>query len=91
MKKLLMVESASKAGDDSMCRAKHTMGEEAEAGLGDWRPKWDSEELALLASFMLEGHSLVRELSSGPMVVQLLKLMPTERKAPAVKAVSQSE
>lgn len=27
-----MVESASKAGDDNTCSAKHTMGEEAEAG-----------------------------------------------------------
>lgn len=30
-----MAESASKAGDDSTCSAKHTMGEEAEAGT--WR------------------------------------------------------
>jgi hypothetical protein len=30
-----MVESASKAGDDSTCSTKHTMGEEAEAGT--WR------------------------------------------------------
>lgn len=41
--------------------------------------KWDSEELALLASFISEGHSLVGELFSGPVVVQLLKLMPTRR------------
>lgn len=41
--------------------------------------KWDSEELALLASFTSEERSSVRELSSGSAAVQLLKLMPTKR------------
>lgn len=33
--------------------------------------KWDSEELALLALFISEGHSLARGLSSGPVAAQL--------------------
>lgn len=51
MKKLLMVDSASEAGDDNTrLSAKHTMGEEAEAG--SWwleTLRGTSEELARLA------------------------------------------
>lgn len=83
MKKLLMVDSASEAGDDNRARAsaKHTIGEEAEAGTW-WLEVLSGtpEEPARLAPFISEGCSLVRELPSGPVVVQLLKLVPTERK-----------
>lgn len=39
--------------------------------LGGGDAKWDSKELARLASFISEGHSLVKEPFSRPVAIQL--------------------
>lgn len=63
MKKLLMVDSASEAGDDNRrVSAKHTMGEEAEAGTWWLEMLMGPQGAGTLGFVISEGCSLVREL-----------------------------